>query len=175
MLNKILTLILPHLFKLYKYLCYNNILLIILFFQRVYDSNIWKFIPLARLKLAALNHSANSLFFLILQWLEHWTYPYQEYTLPVKLKNLNLKDLYSKKVVADKHIITFLNLDYKNFSCFRWDCHTEKRWFEHPGVNYTIFSKYLTLPIATFPLNELDRWRSGILFLDKKRLYQLSY
>ena len=30
---------------------------------------------------------------------------------------------------------------------------TEKRWFEHPGVNYTIFSKYLALPIATFPLN----------------------
>ena len=29
---------------------------------------------------------------------------------------------------------------------------TEKRWFEHPGVNYTIFSKYLALPIAIFPV-----------------------
>ena len=58
------------------------------------SESIWfehmKVLPLTSLKLAALNHSANSLFFgiLILQWLEHWTYPYQEHTLPVKLKNL---------------------------------------------------------------------------------------
>ena len=29
---------------------------------------------------------------------------------------------------------------------------TEKRWIEHPGVYYTIFSKYLALPIAIFPM-----------------------
>ena len=29
---------------------------------------------------------------------------------------------------------------------------TEKRWIEHPSVIYTIFSKYLALPIATFPI-----------------------
>ena len=29
----------------------------------------------------------------------------------------------------------------------------EKRWFEHPSVNYTIFSKYPALPIAIFPLD----------------------
>lgn len=41
---------------------------------------------------------------------------------------------------------------------------------------YTIFSKYLTIPVATFPKsNELGRLRSDIYFLDKKVLYQLSY
>ena len=31
--------------------------------------------------------------------------------------------------------------------------YTEKRWFEHPGVKYTIFSKYSALPMAIFPVN----------------------
>ena len=39
----------------------------------------------------------------------------------------------------------------------------------------TIFSKYLALPIATFPIiNELDRLRPGIFFLDKETVYQLT-
>jgi hypothetical protein len=45
--------------------CFYNLIFfysIIWWNQRVYDSNIWKFLPLARLKLAALNRSANSLF-----------------------------------------------------------------------------------------------------------------
>ena len=93
---------------------------------RTYES----FIPLARLKLAALNHSANSLFFLILQWLEHWTYPYQEYTLPVKLKNqYNYIYLYSRALRLELRNIR-LKLTVLPIKL----CSSEKRWIEHLSV-----------------------------------------
>jgi len=51
-------------------------------------------------------------------------------------------------------------------------------------VHNTIFSKYLALPIATFPLlptsevikvNGSSRPRSDMVFCDKKASYQLEY
>ena len=41
---------------------------------------------------------------------------------------------------------------------------------------YTIFSRYLALPMTILPYNsELDRIRTGIFFRDREALYQLSY
>ena len=61
---------------------------ILLFSQRISDSNGCGLLNQISFKLIALNHSANSLFFLIPQRIEHWTYSYQKYTLPIKLRNL---------------------------------------------------------------------------------------
>ena len=63
--------------------------------QRVWDLNPWKVLVLISFKLIALNHSANSLKYLlnyyklvILLRIELRQHPYQERTLPFKLKNL---------------------------------------------------------------------------------------
>ena len=41
-------------------------------------------------------------------------------------------------------------------------------------VYNTVFSKYLILPMMTFPLYELSRPRSDISFRDKKIVYRLT-
>jgi len=48
-----------------------------------------KIFVLTSFKLVALNHSANSLI-MIPQRLELQTHPYQEYALPIKLRNLKI-------------------------------------------------------------------------------------
>ena len=46
--------------------------------------------------------------------------------------------------------------------------YTEKRWFEHLGVIYTIFSKYLAFPVATFPLLRVVADSNCYLFLRQR-------
>ena len=121
-----------------------------------------KVLSLTRLKLAALNHSANSLIILliniqivsiiiiiqnyiyiyiynlyyfikmILQWLEHWTYPYQEHTLPVKLKN-QIKN-YLKHIISRALRLELRNIRLKLTVLPIKLCSSEKRWLEHLSV-----------------------------------------
>lgn len=151
----------------------NHLALTCLYLSR-YSESIWfehmKVLPLTSLKLAALNHSANSLFFgiLILQWLEHWTYPYQEHTLPVKLKNLQpavlylnlfflITLVYNKRSIHTIYIIfkyiyiyiyiyldtRVLRLELRNIrlklTVLPIKLHSsEKRWIEHLRVKHNI-------------------------------------
>lgn len=65
---------------------------------------------------------------MILQWLEHWTYPYQEHTLPVKLKNQQKKS-FSRALRFELRNIR-LKLTVLPIKL----CSSEKRWIEHLSV-----------------------------------------
>jgi hypothetical protein len=54
----------------------------------------------------------------------------------------NIKRYFISSIMTFLLLFIFLNYNY-----------SEKRWLEHPSVKYTILSKYLALPIATFPKN----------------------
>lgn len=69
---------------------------------------------------------------MILQWLEHWTYPYQEYTLPVKLKN---QKLYLLKFAMTRALrFELRNIRLKLTVLPIKLCSSEKRWIEHLSV-----------------------------------------
>ena len=119
------------------------------FYQRISDLNGCDLYNQISFKLTTLNRSVNSLFSMILPRFELEWHPYQERTLPIKLKNLiNSRAL---RFELRTRSLKLLVLPIKLYSSKISKIKSEKRWFEHLCANYTIFSKYLALPIATLP------------------------
>ena len=81
---------------------------------------------------------------MILPRLELETYFYQKYTLPIKLKNLTRALRFELR--SERLKLYILPLNYA----------LRKRGESNTQVYNTIFSKYLTLPIATFPRTKSD-------------------
>ena len=75
---------------------------------------------------------------MILQWFEHWTYSYQKYTLPIKLKNLNNK-LFVVKLILKTTIKSTqtwtenMKFEASHFTIKLYS-QSEKRWIEHLNV-----------------------------------------
>lgn len=90
-----------------------------------------------------------SLYFdLIPQRLERRTYFYQKYALPIKLRNLYFKSIqiWTENTKFEASYFTIKLYSLKENKKYR------KRGDSNTQCKNTIFSKYLALPIATFPL-----------------------
>lgn len=65
---------------------------------------------------------------MILQWIEHWTYPYQEHALPIKLKNLQRLNNKSTQTRTRKYKVEAYGFTIKL-------CSSEKKRFELLDTN----------------------------------------
>ena len=133
---------------------------------------------------------------MIPRWLEHRTYSYQKYTLPIKLRNLSiifkvykLAYLFFIKHTILKNTIKYnkyYNYLYKHARALRLELRiwslklhvlpiklsslfsflytrTEKRWFEHPGVNTQYLANILPYLWQLFLETIIIRIRSATI------------